>query len=113
MDRQESKLENSNYAFVFPSFDERDESGEIERVQEYYQIKTEDFVKKFIERARQGKLVRLSDEVWDAVENTDSHSDNILRGDWETVARLAEAKTPPRDWKSKKIAMESGVSIDA
>ena len=97
--------------FKFPSFEH--EEGEIERVQQHFQIKMEDFVKKFLEKARAGKLVRLSDEVWDMVENTDSHSDNILRGDWDTVATCSAANEVPRDWESKKKALQSGIPIDA
>lgn len=108
----ESDIEKGTPPFKFPSFED-DEPGEIKRVQEHFQIKTANFVEKFIERARRGKLERLTDKIWDTVENTDSHSDNVLRGDWETVGQLAEAKTPPRDWRSQKRDMELGVALDA
>ena len=105
----ESDIEKGTPPFKFPSFEH--EEGEIERVQAYFQIKTENFTQKFLEKARATQLVQLTDEIWDTVENTDSHSDNILRGDWETVARLAEEYN--RDWQTLKKKIQNGESLDA
>ncbi len=97
--------------FVFPSFEH--EEGEIERVQQHFKIESPDFVDRFLKRARAGKLIKLSDEVWDTVENTDSHSDNILRGDWDAVAECSDAHEVKRDWQTLKTKLQTGVRLDA
>jgi hypothetical protein len=107
----ETNLENNGPRFIFPSFEH--EEGEIERVQEYFQVKTDNFVQKFLDRARTGKLVRLSDDVWNMVENTDSHSENIMRGDWDAVAECSNANENKRDWQSLRSKMQSGTPVDA
>ena len=98
-------------SFILPKFE--DEVGEIERTQKHFDIKDKDFVRKFIERAQTGQLVRLSEEDWDRLENTDSHSDNILRGDWDAVAQCAEAQEVERDWRGIKARMQTGQPVHA
>lgn len=107
----EGNIEGSEPRFNFPSLER--EVGEIERVQAHFQIKDSAFVQKFIERAQQSQLVKLSDEVWNTIENTDSHSDNILRGDWETVAQCAAANEVERDWYGIRSRMQRNESLYA
>lgn len=107
----DSGIETDEPQFSFPSFDH--EIGEIERVQQHFNIQLADFVAKFLERARAGTLERLSDEKWDALENTDSHSTDILRGDWNAVSEHAGATEPNRDWQILKEKIRTGEPIDA
>lgn len=108
---KESNIEQDSTHFIFPSF--KDEIGEIERVQKHFGIKAENFVEKFLERARRTELVRLSDEVWGSLENTDSRSDNILRGDWQAVEEHSNAPEVKRDWQSLKAKIQTGMPVDA
>ena len=107
----ESDIEKGTPPSKFPSFEH--EEGEIERVQAYFQIKTENFVQKFLEKARATQLVQLTDEIWDTVENTDSHSDNILRGDWDKVAECSDAHEVKRDWQTPKRKLQTGEPVHA
>jgi len=111
MAREEVSIENRKPAFIFPSFNKYDEAGEIERVQQYFGIKTSNFVQKFVERAKQGRLIKLTDDIWDTVENTDSHSDNVPRGDWNTVAHIVGQVQ--RDWQTLRNKMQRGEEMDA
>jgi len=112
MIEMETNIEGSKAMFVIPSF-ESDEMGEIERVKQYFGIKADNFIQKFVERTKQGKLEKLVDEVWDTVENTDSHSDNILRGDWSAVQHIAEQQEKKRDWQDIRNKMQNGRELDA
>ena len=107
----EANIEGTGSMFVFPSF--KHEEGEIERVQAHFQINTENFVQKFLERALQEKLVKLTDDVWDTLENTDSNPSNLARGDWDAVAEHCNAHEVKRDWQSLKTKMQGGIQLDA
>jgi hypothetical protein len=95
--------------FVFPTF--RDELGEIERVQQYFNIDSPDFVASFLERATHNVLIPLSDELWSTLENTDST--DIQKDDWASVADHSEAQEKKRDWQDLRTKLEAKIPLDA
>lgn len=57
--------------FVFPNVEK--ERGEIERVaQKYNPQDPEAFVSSFYKKAKEAKLVDLTEEMWGTLDNTDS-----------------------------------------
>ena len=96
--------------FEFPSFN-YDEIGEIERVQTHFGITSRNFSKQFLQRARQGRIAKLSEDQWRILENTDSLE--IQKGDWGLVAEHAEHQRPSRDWQLLKQRLLSKLPIDA
>lgn len=98
--------------FVFPNLES--ERGEIERVaNEFAKEDPTAFTNKFIERSKGVGLVAMREEMWNALENTDSH--DIKVGDWSAVENHAVEGNPksPRDWQKLKSKIEGGESLDA
>lgn len=94
--------------FIFP--DIRRESEEIERVgQLFFRAEKIDFYLSFVERVQNQPLVKLDDDLWARLENTDSF--DIEVGDWNRVADLAEQQN--RDWCQLRSKLETGVALDA
>ncbi len=100
--------ENIKEYFTFPSIE--NEIGEIERVaEEYAKDDPQAFVSKFVEVAKAGQLVELTDEEWNNLENTDSL--DVKAGDWERVNYHASEVN--RDWQSLKEKIVQGETLDA
>jgi hypothetical protein len=111
-----SNLNNSpkKEQFIFP--DIMKESGEIKRVaQKYAPQNVEGFGRAFFEKAKQGKLTDLTEDVWSVLENTDSF--DIPKDGWEKVAEhidYTNAETGAnRNWQDVKQKMEEGKEMDA
>ncbi len=106
------KYEKNSEIFSFP--DLKTEQGEIERVAQVYASgDPKTFIGHFLEQAKGAVLVPLTDELWSKLENTDSY--DIPAEDWDLVEHHAVAGHPEhaRDWRSLRVKIESGVSIDA
>jgi hypothetical protein len=108
---QESKNEAN---FIFPSIEK--ELGEIQRVaQKYNPQNQEAFVSTFSERAEKAKLVDLTEEIWRALDNTDSF--DIPHNGWQQVAEHIDHTNKEtgatRDWKDLKQKMENKQELDA
>ena len=104
--------EKSLPPFVFPNIEA--ERGEIERVaREFAEEDPTAFTIRFIEKAKESKLIPLSDEMWNSLENTDSL--DIKTADWGRVDHRAVAGHPEaaRDWQNLKQRIESGAQLDA
>ncbi|MBP6942479.1 MAG: hypothetical protein KBB55_00335 [Candidatus Buchananbacteria bacterium] len=100
--------------FVFP--DVAKERGEIERVaQKYSPQDPEAFVCSFYEKAQEAKLVDLTEEMWSALDNTDSF--DIPYGGWEQIAEHIDHTNretgATRSWEALKQKMEQGQELDA
>ena len=94
--------------FTFPNLEK--EEGEIERVaKECTDEDPAEFTKRFLDLARQTKLVELSGEVWAALNNT--HSQQVEKDTWDTVAHYGRIEG--RDWQSLKEKIEHGAPLDA
>jgi hypothetical protein len=81
------------------------ERGELERVAEAFGVDAS--VLEF--RAQQGRLEPLDEELWAALENTDSFA--IEPGGWEAVAALSGQVG--RDWETLRQRLQNGQTLDA
>lgn len=109
--KSESKIEAH---FVFP--DIQREMGEIERVaQKYSPQNPAAFVDAFYEEAQRAQLVDLTEDMWSALDNTDSF-DIPLNG-WEQIAEhvdhINQETGATRSWEVLRQKMEQGQDLDA
>ncbi len=91
-----------------PLFTEPDifaESGELKRVAVEFGIDSS--ILQY--QAQQGKLVELSNDVWELLENTDSN--DIETGNFEKVAEFAGYVH--RDWESLHERLKNNQSVEA
>ncbi|MDO8496339.1 MAG: hypothetical protein Q7S43_02830 [bacterium] len=99
--------------FIMPIIER--ETGEIERVGEevFGNRNKEEFLAHFLKVAKTSSLVELSEDLWEKLENTDSH--DIPLNDWSLVEEHAVNGNPnhPRDWQLCKKLYEEGDSIEA
>lgn len=93
--------------FVYPRL--LPEIGEIERVAAALNQPKGEFVPRFLKATLQKKLEVLTEDMWRALENTDSY--DIVRNDWKVVEELADSHG--RDWKSLREKAEKGERLDA
>ena len=91
--------------FINPSL--RSESGEIERVAEYFGVDKQILHDIIHLQARNGEIVPLTVDLWTALENTDSNTIEV--GDWASVAEHSSG----RDWISLRDKLLSGIPLDA
>ncbi len=104
----------SEAGFGFPNIDK--ELGEIERVaQKYSPQDVRGFVQAFCEKAKQSQLADLTEEMWSALDNSDSFA--VPQNGWDTIEDLInslnEETGSTRDWKKFKTMMEKGQKVDA
>jgi hypothetical protein len=105
---------NIKTLFAFPDIEK--ESGEIERVAEKYaQQNPEEFMRTFYEKVQEATLVKLTEEMWSVLDNTDSFG--IPYDGWEQVAEHVEHTNhetgSSRDWEELRQKMEDGQELDA
>lgn len=101
-------------AFTFPDITK--EAGEIERVAKQYDPEhAEAFALKFVEKAKQSKLIDMTEEMWSKLENTDSF--DISKDGWDKVSEHVDHGNKEsganRDWQDIKQKMEQAVVLDA
>lgn len=84
------------------------ERGEFERVGKTYGL---DYIELIRQAGTAGRLVKLSEEVWSQLGNTDSFS--IDESDWNTVRQHSDTQEEKRDWESLKNILMRGDSVDA
>ncbi|TRZ52621.1 hypothetical protein D4R99_02420 [bacterium] len=109
----EKALQNET-TFVFPNV--KKELGEIQRVaQKYNPENPESLVDTFFERAQQAKLIKLTEEMWRMLDNTDSF--DIPYNGWEQIEEhinhTNQEAEVARDWKDLKQKMKQGQELDA
>ncbi len=108
------KIESKEDAFIFPDINK--ERGEIRRVaQKYSPGDPEAFARQLYEKARQSKLVDLTEDMWSALDNTDSF--DIPPEGWEEVVEQIDHTNQEtgatRSWQDLKQKMEQGQDLDA
>ena len=90
------------------------ERGEIERVslEVFQEQDTNKFFSQFLKASKEAKLIEISEDMWQQLENTDSFE--ISSQDWDTVRIHAEDEHPdhPRDWKYYKTIYEQGGTVE-
>ena len=99
-------IENSSNYFTYP--DIKHELGEFERVSKEFEIDSS--VLMFL--AHEGEMISLGEDVWSALENTDSN--DFEAGDWEAVHECSNPDgVQKRDWEELRNKFDAGKALDA
>jgi hypothetical protein len=96
-------VEQFSNVFKYPNI--ASEQGEFQRVSTEFGIDTS--VLEYL--AQNGKLIELSEDLWQILENTDSR--DIFPGDYKKVAELSGQVN--RDWETIHQALLSRRAIEA
>ena len=99
-------IESVKERFRYP--DIKIERGEFERVGDTFNVDTDALM--FIAE-EEGRLAPLNEDVWSVLDNTDSNQ--LKKGDWDSVKACSEAQARIRDWEKFKRLEENGVPVDA
>lgn len=114
LDVRKIEQNNKKISFVFPDLNK--EKGEIFRTANHYAPQNnESFARSIFEKAKESKLVDLTDDMWSKLENTDSFS--IPKNDFEKVYEFTKyynkENNANRDAQDLKNKMENGQDLDA
>lgn len=112
LQNSDGDIDSYSELFILPNLEL--ERGEIERVAVEFGAENKDkFVESFLKRAQLSKLVKLDEQNWSLLENTDSM--DVGKDEWDKVAHhsVDGHSEKPRDWGTIKQKLESKEILDA